>query len=183
MKLLSVAALLTFTMLPGVLAGVMYEVAVYFDNAPKDAAEKVNADSLALLNKFVSKQPGYKAVGPGQTVNYRSRGLIEGDGKEETEEADEEAMLRGFERVLQMGSQCPSGCASSGGTFCRLLGCAYCGNSCSRRLQSAVSNKGAKEIEASINGDLVKYCGDEAGCSITCKILKIKEDGTATPVV
>lgn len=187
--LLTVVALISFVMPHVVRAGVMYEVVVYFDNAPDDAAGKVTADSLILLNKFVSKQPGYKAVGPGQAVNYRSRELIKGNSNHvESEGAEEEedfegTMLRGFDRVLQAGSQCPAGCANSGGSYCRNIGCAYCGNSCSRRLQSAVSNKGAKEVEASINDDLVQYCENKVGCSITCKILKVKQDGTATPIV
>lgn len=168
--------------------GFLYQLVVYADNAPADALDRVSANATLLLSKFLSHEPGYQSLSPGQYMPSRVRHL-EG-GRSDTIDAEgggdiatSGGTLRGMDRNLQAGSQCPPSCARSGSTYCRNIGCAYCGSSCSRRLQAAVSKYGAREVEDSMNDDLVPYCNNQTDCSLIFKILRVRSDGSTTPIV
>jgi hypothetical protein len=89
----------------------------------------------------------------------------------------------GGHRALQL-SLCPPKCAYSGSTYCRALGCAYCGGSCARRLlRKLTGTYGAEAIEANLDKHLARYCLSDANCKMWAKILVVNPDGTATELV
>jgi hypothetical protein len=91
----------------------------------------------------------------------------------------------GAHRVLPFNN-CPAFCANSGSTYCRALGCAFCGGSCARRLlRNAVTSSayGAAAIEASLNEELARYCTSYTECTLWAKIMLVNPDGTTIELV
>ena len=164
-------------------AALLYHLVVYADNAPANALDRVSANATVLLNKFLSNEAGYQSLTPGQYMPSGVRQLTEGDASSDVDGTTPGGLLRGMDRDLQAGSQCPASCRNSGSQYCRLLGCAYCGNSCSRRLQAAVSRYGARQVEDEMNDAIAPYCGNQADCSLIFKILRVRSDGSTTPIV
>lgn len=160
-------------------AAALYQLVVYWDEAPDDVLEKIDADSTRLLGRLLTAAPGFQALGAGQTVPGSRRGLELNDGEEILQAS---SLRGGMDRDLQAGSQCPAACAHSGSAYCRNIGCAYCGSSCSRRLESEILASGARSVEASINTVLDKYCEGKAGCAIRCEILQVLDDGSTSPL-
>jgi hypothetical protein len=135
----------------------------------KAVVEQVSRDSLMVMSTFLQEESvQFEAVGPGQTAPdaYRHlRGAAEHDG-----------------RSLQVNT-CPSKCQNSGSTYCRILGCAYCGTSCDRRLREALEASGAASLESDLNAEVSSYCGTRLNCSVHVKILQVNDDGTTSELV
>jgi hypothetical protein len=135
----------------------------------KAVVDEVSNDSLMVMSTFLQEESvQFEAVGPGQTPPdaYRHlRGAADHDG-----------------RNLQVNT-CPSRCQTSGSTYCRSLGCAYCGSSCDRRLREALEAYGAASLESSLNDEVSSYCGTRSNCSVYVKILQVNDDGTTSDLV
>ena len=146
---------------------VMLQIVAYSN--VKSVVEQVSKDSLMVMGTFLQEESvEFEAVGPGQTApdSYRHlRGEAEHDG-----------------RNLQVNT-CPSRCANSGSTYCRSLGCAYCGQDCARRLREAIEANGAAAIESDLNAEVSSYCGTRSNCSVYVKILQVNDDGTTSDLV
>jgi hypothetical protein len=134
----------------------LYQLVLHSNSeAALDAAA---VDSSAILQDWIDDEPASKslvAVAPGETVPAGGT----------------------RDRNLQINT-CPNRCSNSGSTYCRSLGCAFCGTSCARRrnllrnLDSAGRSLGA--VEAKLNAALAPYCpGAEPGCELYVKIVKV----------
>ena len=166
----------------------LYQVVVYAVSPPDGALDTISSYSLKILDKFIDHEPSYTALGPGQatdidTYSVRKLGTEEGV-EEEEKESPSSNFLRGSpeqRRDLQAGSQCPAKCASSGSTYCRNIGCAYCGSSCRRRLLSQqLSATDGWSIKSDMNTFLAQFCNNAKGCSITAEILLVHNDGSTS---
>jgi hypothetical protein len=136
----------------------LYQLVLHSNSeAALDAAA---ADSSAILQDWIDDEPSsvaLVAIAPGKAVP-----------------ADEGGGAR--ERNLQI-STCPGSCWNSGSTYCRSLGCAYCGRSCARRnLRRSFGSGGQSpgQAEAKLNAALAPYCtGAGPDCEIYVKIVKV----------
>jgi hypothetical protein len=124
------------------------------------ALDEAFADSSAILQDWIDDEPASESlvvVAPGETVT------VEGGGARE--------------RSLQINT-CPNRCSNSGSTYCRSLGCAFCGTSCARRrnLLRPLDSAGRSliAVEAKLTAALAPYCpGAEPGCELFVKIVKV----------
>jgi hypothetical protein len=135
----------------------------------KAVVDEVTNDSLMVMSTFLQEESvQFEAVGPGQTPPdaYRNlRGAAEHGGRD-----------------LQFGT-CPSRCTNSGSTYCRSIGCAFCGASCDRRLREALEAYGAAAVEADLNAEVSSYCGTRSNCNVYIKIFQVNDDGTTSELV
>jgi hypothetical protein len=140
-------------------------------NASSDAAlKRAAADSAALLDKLVAEEgSGYDALLPGESTmggRRERRRLRSGDA------------LPQQQRKLPIGG-CPSKCSNNAGPYCTSIGCANCGKCGRRLLEQTLSRQ--RRIESELTSEFgPKYCGTDAGCSITARIYRISSDGTLT---
>src|SRR3569623_1559571 len=130
---------------------VMYQFVVQFTNAPPGSSDLVYSSRANAMANFFDAHPAYAEVDPGMASS--SGGA---------------RALRGNERELQI-SQCPKKCSSSGANYCRSIGCAYCGGSCSRRL-AEMSQSDAAALVSKMDTYLMQFCGYQKGCKIWATI-------------
>jgi hypothetical protein len=155
-------------------ADVLLQVVIYSND--EDVLNHVSdGTSAALLNTLLDAEPDtFQSLRPGEDLPpaNRLRGL--------RLSATPSSSFAGDGRALQIHT-CPPQCAHSGSTYCRSLGCAFCGQSCSRRLLA--DGGAAAAVEATMNEALAPYCASDPKCEIGAKILVVNEDGTTRELV
>jgi hypothetical protein len=135
----------------------LYQLVLHSNS--ETALDAAAADSSAILQDWIDDEPASEslvAVAPGETVPAGGTRA----------------------RNLQINT-CPNRCWNSGSTYCRSLGCAFCGTSCARRrnllrhLDSA-AGRSLIAVEAKLNAALAPYCpGAEPICELYVKIVKV----------
>jgi hypothetical protein len=142
-------------------ADILLQLVVYSsDDAPIQDA--VDTTAPALMDTLISVVPdGFVPVDPGGEIPTRRRGL----------------------RNLQV-SFCPPTCAHKTSAKCRALGCAFCGQSCERRLRRLLDGGELAAVQADMNDALAPFCdGGAASCDIGAQILYVDEYGNTTELV
>jgi hypothetical protein len=178
--------------------GTMYTCMIYGNGVPSNIKNKIDVDSDALLQKLKDYEgSAYTVLAPGQSsarardvrdlawetvegeaaapapppvesvsepMQYTAAAATDGDGPS----APTSRNLVGF---------CPNSCSNSGSTYCRSLGCAYCGT-CRRFLRTLAT---ATSVENAMNRLLAPYCQGVAGCTLWSKVLVVNGDGSLSP--
>ena len=142
-----------------------YQIVVYIRNPPDGALDAIDADAPNLLDKFANAAPGYETCRPGDKFqNHNGYNFLRG-------------------RELQVGGQCPASCAKSNSAYCRNIGCAKCGSSCSgtRELWGSLASNRKTKIKRDMNKELLQYCKGFVNCTVTSEILYVKPDGSTVP--
>jgi hypothetical protein len=156
-------------------ADVLLQVVIY-SNDEGVLNHVSDGTSAALLNTLLEAEPDtFQSLRPGEDLPpaNRLRGL--------RLSAPPSSLVEG--RALQIHT-CPPQCAHSGSTYCRSLGCAFCGQSCSRRLRELLAEGGAAAaVEETMNEALAPYCASDPKCEIGAKILVVNADGTTRELV
>jgi hypothetical protein len=155
-------------------ADVLLQVVIYSND--EGALNHVSdGASAALLNTLLDAEPDtFQSLRPGEDLPPANRRGLR------LSSAPQSSLVDG--RVLQIHT-CPPQCAHSGSTYCRSLGCAFCGMSCSRRLRELLADGGAAAVEATMNEALAPYCASDPKCEIGAKILVVNADGTTSGLV
>jgi hypothetical protein len=160
-------------------ADMLFVCMIYGTGVTSRVQKLIEANADKLLQKLKLAEPSYYDIyAPGEVVNTTATRFRE---LEATDEKDEVADVPGIvptSRDLQVSS-CPSRCSSSGGNYCRSMGCAYCGR-CRRRrnLRGDLSLSGT--IELTLNIALSLFCIGVPGCKLWTDILIVNDDGTLT---
>jgi hypothetical protein len=154
-------------------ADVLLQVAIY-SNEEGALNHVSDGASAALMKTLLEAEPDtFQSLRPGEELppaNRRGLRLLE------------PSSFAVDGRALQIHT-CPPQCAHSGSTYCRSLGCAFCGMSCSRRLRELLADGGAAVVEATMNKALAPYCASTPKCEIGAKILVVHADGTTSELV
>jgi hypothetical protein len=137
----------------------MYSVSLLSNaNVPEVSLDDIEAHVDEILKPLFDFSLCFESLGPGEAVSTRRRFLR----REQNE------------RRLPL-IRCPSSCKSSGSSYCRSLGCAYC-TRCRRqrgRSLSAVTRLSIQErkaIEADIDTLLQPYCLGDATCLLKSRV-------------
>jgi hypothetical protein len=140
-------------------------------NASSEAAlTRAAADSAAILLRFIMKEGlGYVSLLPGEII---------GGGLRERRSLGSGDSLPQLHRKLQPNS-CPTSCSTSNSKSCKSIGCANC-RRCGRRLHLVLNiRQDQRAIESELTSELgPKYCGTDAGCSISAQIFRMAANGT-----
>ena len=130
-------------------------------------------DLLRLLK--LAEPADYDIYAPGETINATDRRRELLPSAEEPTTAVVAAEAASDEgRELQVKT-CPSSCSTSSRTYCRSLGCAYCGK-CRRRrrnLRGDLSLVGA--VEFTLSKVVSLYCLGVVGCKLWVELLTVND--------
>jgi hypothetical protein len=137
----------------------MYSVSLLSNaNVPEGSLNDIEAHVDDVLQPLFDFSLCFESLSPGETVPAPQRFL----------------RREQHERVLPL-IRCPSSCRTSGSTYCRSLGCAYCSR-CRRQrgraLQGAtrLSIQDRKAIEADIDALLQPYCLGVTTCLLKSRL-------------
>jgi hypothetical protein len=157
-------------------------VAEFNENCTAATIDQVAASNDVILAPFFQSPEGagYVFVEPG------------GVAEDNTTATTDDVLGSGSVRHREL-LDCPSKCSNSNSLTCRLLGCAKCGDDCSRRLWQAVSSpqhyrywskSRASGVTSKINPTFNKYLGRGGSRDKSCKarlsIYQINADGSTT---
>lgn len=186
MQLLIQRTLLLLALLCSGSAEFFQFVAQFSKSCPVYVQKNVfEARDRILATFFVHEQyKEFKPADPGDTVSVDNVAVETIYRNDNTTASGETVVntsidsgLRGNARRLQI-SQCPKKCANSGSKYCRSLGCAYCGSSCSRRLAEDLKKTAAQDIASAMDFDLMQFSNEGSGCNIWITIFRILDDGS-----
>jgi predicted metal-binding protein len=82
---------------------------------------------------------------------------------------------------------CPNQCSNSGSTYCRIIGCAYCGGCGGRSLLRGLQSGGgagafdAAEVEVALTEEVSPLC-TSATCELWTVVYLVNADGSLTEV-
>ena len=194
MNIFSISTILALATLQAVKADYLYNFVVYANNTPAGALDAIEDDADAILATFFEVKPAYEPLKAGESIstystNTYSSTTTNNNSNRDLAEGEDKTALRGAQRELQAGSQCPASCKWSNSQYCRNINCAMWGNG--RRLRkdadrdltesgTALSYTEKVYIESNINKDLSSYCNGAPNCKIWLKILKVNADGSTT---
>jgi hypothetical protein len=144
---------------------VTYVTVVYGNSVPRAVRQEIAASTDELLGTLNETTPAsFDVVAAGEPI-ARDRELYP--------EADR--------KLPDFG--CPNSCSNSGSNYCRVLGCANCGNCGGRRtlrgLQDATFD--AVEVELALTEELSTLCDNAtAACELWTVVYIVNADGSLT---
>jgi hypothetical protein len=173
--------------------GTMYTCMIYGNGVPNNIKNKIDVDSDALLQKLKDFEGSdYTVLAPGQS-SARDRDVrdLSAEAVDETAAAPAGSASEPLQHTgaaadeggpsaptsRNLISFCPNSCSNSGSTYCRSLGCAYCGT-CRRFLRTLAT---ATSVENAMNRLLAPYCQGVAGCTLWSKVFVVNADGSLSP--
>jgi hypothetical protein len=137
----------------------MYSVSLLSNaNVPEGSLDDIQAHVDDILKPLFDFSLCFESLRPGDAVPPPQR-FLRGD------QDDRELLL----------IRCPSSCRTSGSTYCRSLGCAYC-SKCRRQRRRALpvvprlSIQARKAIEDDIDALLQPYCLGDASCLLKSRL-------------
>jgi hypothetical protein len=163
-------------------ASMLYVCMIYGTGVTSRVQKLIEANADSLLRKLKLAEPSYYDIyAPGEIVNTTGTRFRELESTEERVEAADVTGVVPTSRDLQVNS-CPNKCSTSGGNYCRSMGCAYCGRCRRRRRRNLRGDLSlTSTIEFTLNIALSLFCIGVPGCKLWTDILIVNADGTLTP--
>jgi hypothetical protein len=143
---------------------VTYVTILYGNGVPAAVQQEVAASTPELLTTLNATTPVAYDVVPAGAPLARGRDLSSSTSSRELPDTG-----------------CPNQCSNSGSTYCRIIGCAYCGGCGGRYLLRGLQAFDAAEVEVALTEEVSPLC-TSATCELWTVVYVVNADGSLTEV-